>query len=188
MCGVCFFSKFVSSSFILTLILNTAAWQWKVSVWLKSRVSRIQALNNPTFVCPVEAVGLSSQLRLQRDALKCTGSEYASKQPLLHAPVIIYCCHRASRGSQNPSTHPRKVNSRLQPVGHRRDPAAARLPGAAGYDCKPYRRHSLCELLPPGSWQRSHLWAWPPVSRAPSKRSRGLRLIWPFVTFLNSSW
>lgn len=188
MCGVCFFSKFVSSSFILTLILNTAAWQWKVSVWLKSRVSRIQALNNPTFVCPVEAVGLCSQLRLQRDALKCAGSEYSSKQPLLHVPVIIYCCHHTSRGSQNPGTHPRKVNSRLQPVGHRRDPAAARLPGASSYGCKPYRRHSLHELLPLGSWQRSHLWSWPPASRAPSKWSRGLRLIWPFMAILNSSW
>lgn len=96
MCGICFFSKFVLSSFILTLILNTAAWPWKVSVWLESRVSKIQGLNNSTFVCPVEAVGLCSQLRLERDDLKCTGSEYSSKQSLLNVPVIIYYCHHTS--------------------------------------------------------------------------------------------
>lgn len=40
--GVCFFSKCVLSSFILTLALQRAAWQWEVSVWAESRVGESQ--------------------------------------------------------------------------------------------------------------------------------------------------
>lgn len=58
MCGICLFSKFVSSSFILTLVLDSASWQWQVSVWLESRARNSQGLHNVTFVCPVYVVGL----------------------------------------------------------------------------------------------------------------------------------